>query len=294
MKKEFQIGISLESNTEYFATETEYHVYASDTTEVYDSRYMAMRGHASTPKFNVFVLMKDKKNITIDFGGATLVMHGKIQPFLIDRCENIILKNCSVTYDRPMYTEALITEVTPQFARLQLNEHCTCRVEGDQLIPYGTGWENRRLNYRGVFFQMFDPETRKGCGITLGAIGTPFIKDQSFPFAINHFTVEKDGETILLKGKIPDVYQPNKVLAIEHEGRTYSNVFAIDTKNLALKNYRILSGEGMGVFVYRVENILLDRFLLKNHPVSLPTVRMRCIRLELPVNLKYATAFLKE
>ena len=31
MKKEFQIDIPIESDTEYFATESEYHVYAKDT-----------------------------------------------------------------------------------------------------------------------------------------------------------------------------------------------------------------------------------------------------------------------
>ena len=268
MKKTFQIGMPIEDDTEYFATEAEYHVFSEDTTEVCDRRYAAMRGNASSQAFNVFMLIKNKKNITVDFGGATLVMHSKIQPFLIDGCENVTLKNCNVTYDRPMYTEALITEVTPSYARLKLNARCTCRVEGDQLIPYGTGWENRRLNWRGVFFQLFDPVTRRGCGITLGAIGTPFIKDESFPYSIDQFTVEEDGDTILLKGRIPDVYRVGKVLVIEHEGRTYSNVFAIDSKHLTLENYRILSGEGMGLFAYRVEDILLDRFLLTHDEKS--------------------------
>ena len=33
IKKEFQIDIPIESDTEYFATESEYHVYAKDTVE---------------------------------------------------------------------------------------------------------------------------------------------------------------------------------------------------------------------------------------------------------------------
>ena len=35
------------------------------------------------------------KNITLDFGGATIVLHGKIQPFLLDGAENITIKNCN-------------------------------------------------------------------------------------------------------------------------------------------------------------------------------------------------------
>ena len=139
MKKEFKLGIPLESNTEYFATETEYHVYAKDTTEVCDDRYVALRAH-DTKAFNVFALIRNQKNITLDFRGATLVMHGKIQPFLIDSSENITIKNCNVTYDRPPYTEALITEVTPEYTRLRLNKHCACRLEDGKLVPYGDAW----------------------------------------------------------------------------------------------------------------------------------------------------------
>lgn len=47
MRKEFQVGILPESDTEYFATAAEYHVYASDATGVSDSRYAAMRGDAT-------------------------------------------------------------------------------------------------------------------------------------------------------------------------------------------------------------------------------------------------------
>ena len=86
MKKKFELGMPLESNTEYYATRQEYHVYPEDTVEVADRRYIALRA-ADTKEFRVFALIKGKKNITLDFCGAKLVMHGKIQPFLIDSSE---------------------------------------------------------------------------------------------------------------------------------------------------------------------------------------------------------------
>ena len=132
-KKKFQIGTVLEDNTEYYATESEYHVYAKDTVTVSDDRYVALRAH-DTKAFEVFMLIKDRRNITVDFGGATLVMHGKIQPFLVDFSQNVTIKNCNVTYSRPPYTEALITEVTPEYVRLRLRERCTCRIEDGKLV----------------------------------------------------------------------------------------------------------------------------------------------------------------
>ena len=261
-KKKFQIGTVLEDNTEYYATESEYHVYAKDTVTVSDDRYVALRAH-DTKAFDVFMLIKDCRDITVDFGGATLVMHGKIQPFLVDFSQNVTIKNCNVTYSRPPYTEALITEVTPEYVRLRLRERCTCRIEDGKLVPYGDGWENNRLNYNYCFYQVFDAETRKGCGISLGVMGNHIYKEPGYPFHPQwHFTAEWDDEDVLLKGAHPDYYQPNRVLNIAHEERSLSNLFSIDSKNLRLENYRILSGWGMGIYSYRTENITLDGFRL--------------------------------
>ena len=91
MKKEFEVGAALQSNTEYFATKQIYHIYYKDTVSCSDEKYISLRAEG-TPEFNTFVFIKDKNNITIDFNGATLIFHGKIQPFLVDNCENITIK----------------------------------------------------------------------------------------------------------------------------------------------------------------------------------------------------------
>ncbi len=262
MRKEFEVGISLESDTVYYATKAEYHIYLKDTVTVEDERYVALRANSPTQDFAVFTLIQDKRNVTVDFGGATVVLHGKIQPFLIDRSENITIKNCNVTYDRPLYTEAMIAEVTPQYIRIRLNEHCPCRVVGDRLIPYSDTWESETLNCDGHFFQVFDPKTREGCGAHLGVVGTPVVMHYDRPFTIDRYTAEQDGEYVRLHGTFPSFYQVDRVLTIEHEPRDLSSVFTIDSKDVHVENYRILSGCGMGFYSYRTENIYLDGFRL--------------------------------
>ena len=64
MKKDFEIGLQFEDNTEYYASKDEYHVYLKDTTVVCDDRYSALRAH-DTKEFNVFMFIKNKKNITL-------------------------------------------------------------------------------------------------------------------------------------------------------------------------------------------------------------------------------------
>lgn len=51
-------------------------------------------------------------NETLDFGGKVITLHGKIQPFIIDECCNVVIKNIVVKYDRAMFTELDIVENT--------------------------------------------------------------------------------------------------------------------------------------------------------------------------------------
>lgn len=257
MRKQFEIGMLPENDTYYYAADDEYHIYFKDTTVVGDDRYIALRAK-DTKEFNVFMFLKDKKNITLDFCGATLVFHGKIQPFVIDSCENVTIKNCNVMYARPPYTEALITEAGENYARLKLNEHCTCRFEDGKFVPYGEGWENNRLNYGGCFYQVFDTETRLGCGSILGAMGTNHINDRGDHYHVTVFVLEQDEEDFILKGDIPEFFKPGRVLVIAHEKRSLSSMFLIDSKNVSVINYRILAGYGMGIYSYRTENITID------------------------------------
>ena len=47
----------------------------------------------------------EKKNITIDGNGSTVLVHGKMTPILLDRCENITIKNLIIDYACPTMSE---------------------------------------------------------------------------------------------------------------------------------------------------------------------------------------------
>ena len=45
------------------------------------------------------VLLDQVNNLTIDGNGSEFIMHGRMQPFTLDRCQNITLKNFSVDWE---------------------------------------------------------------------------------------------------------------------------------------------------------------------------------------------------
>lgn len=260
MEKIFKVGEELESGCAYTADRKVYDIYASDAVEVCSPRYISLRAR-SDPHFLAFVYLKDKKDIILDFGGADIVLHGKIQPFLFDHCENVTVKNCNILFSRPPYTELDILERGDGYLRTRPIAACPCRVEEENLIPYAEEWECRTLNFRGYFFQVYDPKDATPCGSFLGGTGD-FKHSDDFPFPIITFKAKQDGEDVLLYGDAPEYCLPGRVLEIEHEKRDLSSICAVDCRNVSVKNYRIVSGLGMGMYFIRTHNITLDGYAL--------------------------------
>ena len=87
MKQELNPAGPWEDGVEYLGSQAEYHVCPQDATPC-DLHILKEHGPVDTA-----VLLKNQKNITLDFNGATLALHGKLQAFVLEKCENITVKN---------------------------------------------------------------------------------------------------------------------------------------------------------------------------------------------------------
>ena len=89
-----------------------YHAYQDDCFHL--TGYFCSNTAAETENVNgkhsVAIFLKDKKDIVIDGNGATLLIHGKMTPFIFDGCENITLKNLAIDYARPTMNEMRVLE----------------------------------------------------------------------------------------------------------------------------------------------------------------------------------------
>lgn len=110
------------------------------------------------------IFIKEKKNITIDGNGATLLVHGKMTPFLFDKCDNITVKNLTVDYACPTMTEFKILSNKNGECIIRINSDCRFRIDGNELIWQGENgsdgkpyWEDRHA-VRGRYVKIFDPE----------------------------------------------------------------------------------------------------------------------------------------
>jgi|GEM_PF-218949 hypothetical protein len=266
-RKPITLGVPLENDTYYYADRDRYDIFTDDTFPCSDKR--CFYENCESGFISVAFLLTEKHNITLDFGGATLMLHGRIQPFMIDRCENIAIKNCVVQYSGAFYMEAVIDEVGCDFLHLIPRDGFTWRIHNGRLIPYGECWESDTLDRNTMFMQVFDPVTRDGAGsFMLGLTGDVVYPEENPPAPIYHLTVTTADQGFILHGHTQSDWKPGMILAFSHEPRDKSSVSLIRCENCSIENYRIINGAGMGIFIMHSHNTLIDGFQMRHDEKS--------------------------
>lgn len=97
--------------------------------------------------------LKDLKNVTIDGQGARFVTHGEMTSFVIDQCENITLRDFTVTASNPTVPELTVTEVGENFMTVRIHPQSRYTVKDGHFAFVGDNWE-----LSGGIAQSYDKE----------------------------------------------------------------------------------------------------------------------------------------
>lgn len=146
-----------------------YHVRQDDSYELYDyyCTNTAKKHENPDGSRRTAIYLKNKKNITIDGNGSTVLVHGKMTPLLFDKCKNITVRNLTVDYACPTMTEFTILSNNDGICVIKINSDCLFRIEKNDLIWQGEPdrngnpyWESNYIG-NGRYIKIFDPENEQ-------------------------------------------------------------------------------------------------------------------------------------
>lgn len=271
MKKELlKLNTQFESNTYYYFEEEFFKVYLQDT-HPFTANPRYQRENLNCFESVAFIL-RDLENITLDFGGATLYMQGKIQPFVIENCKNITIKNVSLEYDRSHFTEGEILEIDKEHIRLRIDkERYPYEIVNGKIVFYSDTWRTEDFHIRGGFHQAFDKKTGRGIDLMVAAIGDEIFQNPNAYCPRIQFVPEEDGDDLILHGSCPYWYlervearmgEEGAILNISHEHRDLCCVRIIDGCDTFIENFRLINGSGMGIYPTHSKNLYLKKYIL--------------------------------
>lgn len=133
----------------------DYHLYRkSSSKQVYFISNTASEEENPDPTKHIGFWIKDMTNLIIDGGGAHLITHGEMTSFVIDRSENITLRNFTLKAADPSVTEMTVIDTTACTATFQVHPQDRYEIAGNQIKWKGEGW-----NFTGGIAQTFNPLT---------------------------------------------------------------------------------------------------------------------------------------
>lgn len=134
----------------------DYHLYrTSASTQAYYISNTASKEENPDPTKHIGLWIKEMKNLTFDGAGAHLITHGEMTSFVIDRSENITLRNFTLKAADPTVTEMTVTDTTACTATFQIHPQDKYEIVDKQLRWQGEGWSFTG----GIAPQTFDPRT---------------------------------------------------------------------------------------------------------------------------------------
>lgn len=190
-----------------------------------------------------------KKNISIDGRGARFIFHGEIIPVVVEESEKTVLRNFSVDWERPFYSQGTITKadasgVTLEIDRAQYPYH----FEDGEMIFEGEGWA--RSFSEGVF--EIDPSTGGPAYLSGDAMGLGITKDLN--------AEEAGASAIRLNKAFPHLPTIGNILLLRHYRRSSPGIHLKLSNNTLIENVTIHHAGGMGVIGQFCENITVRSF----------------------------------
>lgn len=120
-----------------------YHI--SNTTSVQEN---------PNPIKHIGILLKNMNNVVIDGQGATLLTHGEMTPWVIDRCNGVTMKNLIIDSADPSVPEMTVTDVDSDSFIAKVHAKSRYQLRDGKLYWQGEGWE-----FTDGIAQIYDPAT---------------------------------------------------------------------------------------------------------------------------------------
>lgn len=204
----------------------EYHLYEEDTEQL---NYFLSNTDV-TPTKNIAILFKDKKGITLDGNGATLLCHGRLQPITIDNSSNITVKNLNIDWEIPLSAEGEVVASTGEYTDILIDPALFPHEVRDGTVYFkGENWTEPLAKWGNTCFD-----------ITTGAV--PVSNSEAF--------TSQNAEP--LGGNIIRFYskenQPvGAIIVLRHNPRSHAGIYAQDSQKLCFDNINVHATGGLGI-----------------------------------------------
>ncbi|MCK5149009.1 right-handed parallel beta-helix repeat-containing protein [bacterium] len=196
------------------------------------------------------IFIEGFKALVMDGQGSSFVFHDRIQPFTVDRSENVEIRNCSIDWDIPLTAEGVVDNVDEAYIDLAINDRqFPYIIENEKLVFVGEGWKSAwrsAMEFDGNSLQVARDTGDRGC---LGGGWRADYRAESL--SPGHVRLHFDFKRKPAMGN---------VLVLRHSARDHAGLFFFHSKNVTVENVNLYHCAGLGVLAQFTENVTLRNY----------------------------------
>lgn len=263
---ELKKAMKFSNESYYMASEKVIHIFMEDTFYCDNKEALSSSGTMGK-SCQVGFLLENLKNTVLDFNGATLIFHGRIVPFILINCENVIIKNLKIDYDRPFYTQADVLSISDGKMEIRIDDDFDFEIKDGYLYAKSETWE-KNLNRNDCLLWLYDKSLTKSYDIILGLFGDEIFPAENPPLPIRQLKIEDHGKKQVIYGDFPESWDynaGNNVLLITHEVRDKNTFTFVGGSDIIIESCILIHGAAMGVTAMHTHNIVLDNYSMYNN-----------------------------
>ena len=192
------------------------------------------------------ILFRNLKNMEIDCKGSDFVFHGRMQPFTIDSCRNLTIRNVNIDWDIPMTAQAQIKAVTGNYIDISINvKESPYLIENNKIVFVGEGWKS---DMRPNGIMEFDQNTRLIPEDT--GDKTPLGEDYE-----EYKATEISYGLVRMNYHFKRKPAVGNYLILRHSARDHAGTFITDSRNITIENMNMYQNCGLGILAQYSENL---------------------------------------
>ena len=195
------------------------------------------------------LLFEGIKNLTIRGKGSQFIFHEQMQPFTFDNCENVVLKDVTIDWEKPMTAQAEVVNITDDYLDLKIDQkEFPYKLIDGKLVFVGHNWQENwksTMEFDRTGHFVVSQTGDRGC---LGNNWQDYIAENIIPGLVrlyHHF------ERKPAKGNF---------LVMRHSERIHAGIFIQDSKNIEIKNVTLYHATGLGILAQFSKNLTFDGY----------------------------------
>lgn len=193
------------------------------------------------PTKHIGLWFRNLKNVTLDGGGARLVTHGEMTTFVVDGCENVTLKNFSLTAADPSVPEMTVVATDERSMTARVTAGSRYEIVGGLFSWLGEGW-----CFSGGIAQVFRPQSN-------------VTNRCESPLAGVEEAIELDSGLVRFHYSRTPSFRMGEVYQMRHSIRNEVCGFIHRSKGVRLENLRLNFMGNFGLVGQYSENLTFDR-----------------------------------